>query len=79
MLPGLSPGGLILGLVAGFIAGVVVGLITTWPIAALGIRVGRGAGRVSLAENIWLSGTALAAGVGAALTPSLVISVDGGG
>jgi len=78
MMPDLAPGGLILGLVAGFIAGVIVGLITTWPIAAVGIKVGRGAGSVSLAENIWLSGTALAAGLGAALTPSLVISVDGG-
>lgn len=71
MLPDPSIG-LAIGFAAAFVVGVVVGLIAMFPLAAIAPSFGRAA------ENVWLSTTALAAGIAAALTPSLLIAVDGG-
>jgi hypothetical protein len=63
-----------LALVPGFLvavlAGVVIGFISSFFIAGLALRIGRGV------ENIWLGGTALAAAAAAALTPSIFIAVQ---
>ena len=69
MLPDASLA-LLGGFVAAFVAGVIVGFVASFPIAALADGIGRGV------ENIWLMGTALAAAISAALTPSLLIAVD---
>ena len=61
---------LIPGFAAAFIVGVVVGLVARFPMASLALGLGRAV------ENIWLVGTALAAGAAAAVTPSLLIAVD---
>lgn len=64
------------GFAAAFVVGVVVGFVASFPIAGLAVWVGRGP---SLTENIWLGGTALIAGISAAVTPSLLIAVDAAG
>lgn len=69
MLPDVSLS-LIGGFGAAFVVGVVVGFIASFPMASFAITFG------PRAENVWLGGTALAAAAAAALTPSLLISVD---
>ena len=64
------------GFAAAFVVGVVVGFLASFPIAGLAVWVGRGP---SLTENLWLGGTAVIAGISAAVTPSLLISVDAAG
>lgn len=66
MLPDLSLS-LLGGFVAAFVVGAVVGLVAAFAMAG-------GSGRH--AENIWVSVTALAAAISAALTPSLMFAVD---
>jgi hypothetical protein len=64
------------GFAAAFVVGVVVGFLASFPIAGLAVWVGRGP---SLTEHVWLGGTALIAGISAAVTPSLLIAVDAAG
>ena len=72
MLPDPSLG-LLPGFAAAFVVGLGVGLVASFPIAAFATGFGRAA------ENVWLSATASAAAIAAAITPSLLIAVDGGG
>ena len=71
MVPNLGPAAFLGGFGAALVAGVVVGLVAMFPFAGVAMRVGRGqSGR----ENIWLIGTAVAAAIAAALTPSLLFA-----
>jgi hypothetical protein len=71
MLPELSLR-VIGGFLAALIVGWFVGLVASYTLSGFAVGMRR-------AEHIWATGTALAAGVSAALTPSLIIPVSAGG
>ena len=72
MLPDLSLIGLVAGFGAAFLVGVVAGLVASFPLAAVAATFRS----VKTQENIWLTTTAVVAAIAAAVTPSLLISVE---
>ena len=61
--PEVGIGQAVLRFGVGFVAGVVVGFIATFVIAPVAMWIGR-----RHAENIWIGGVAVSAGIGAAIT-----------
>ena len=61
--PEVGIGQALLRFAVGYVAGVVVGFIATFAIAPLAMWIGR-----RHAENIWIGGVAVSAGIGAAIT-----------